>query len=247
MISSTANPLIKQVVALHTPKGRKAKGRCIAEGTRTISTLIQAGWMPEYIFATKILEQTAADQSEGHAITLVSDAVMKKLSAASTPSGILAVFPIPHEPDPRMLTSGAVLAEISDPGNMGTLIRTCAAFDKHSIVIIDGCDPYSPKVIQSCAGTIAQVTVFRWTWQELLTHKKTIPLVCLVAQGGQIPYALNAPDSLIVIGSEAHGIPTEWASSCEFRVTIPMPGGTESLNAAVAGGIAFYAIWFRQK
>ena len=121
---------------------------------------------------------------------------------------------------------------------MGTLIRTCAAFDKHSVVVVEGCDPYSPKVIQSSAGTIAQVTIFQWSWQELLEHKGSIELICLVPEGGSIPYKINVPECLIVIGSEAHGIPEEWIASCQYKTTIPMPGGTESLNAAVAGAIA---------
>lgn len=247
MIASTANPMVKQVTALHTAKGREKQQRCIAEGIRTLKTLINAGWQAEAIYATSALYQDALNQLPKTTITEVSDVVMKKMSAATTPSGILGVFPIPRQPNPNELSTGMVLAGIADPGNMGTLIRTCAAFGKRSVVIIGGCDPYSPKVIQSSAGTVARMDIFEWTWQELLNHKQSLELIALVAQGGSNPSEITSAESLIVIGSEAHGIPSEWVATCQKKVTIPMPGGTESLNAAVAGAIAFYTIWFRQK
>ncbi len=178
-------------------------------------------------------------------ITEVSDAIMKKMSAATTPSGILGVFPLPGQPNPQQISAGIVLAGIADPGNMGTLIRTCAAFGKRSIVIIAGCDPYSPKVMQSSAGTLARMTIFQWSWQELLNYKGSLELLCLVPEGGSTPSQITTAESLIVIGSEAHGIRSEWVATCDRKVTIPMPGGTESLNAAIAGAIGLYALWFR--
>jgi len=243
-ITSPANPLIKQICTLHSAKGRKKHQQCIAEGIRTLSTVIGAGWQPEHVLATHALLETAQKTFPNIPIILVANAVMNKISTASTPSGLLGVFQIPANPQPTLLSSGIVLAGIADPGNMGTLLRTCAAFDKKSVVIIEGCDPYSPKVIQSSAGTIATLDIFQWSWNELIEHKGSVQLIALVPHGGQIPYKLEIPEGLIVIGSEAHGIKPEWLQSCEHHLTIPMPGGTESLNAAVAGAIAMHSIWF---
>ncbi len=243
MITSTTNPTIKQIVRLHTSKGRKDLQQCIAEGIRTIETLIKAGWQPSMLYATRELYQKACEQFSTATITEVSDAVMKKMSSAITPSGLLAVFALPSKPSPSLLDSGIVLAGVRDPGNMGTLIRTCAAFGKKSVVVIDGCDPFSPKVLQSSAGTIAYTNIFQWSWQELLHYKQRAELIALVAHNGQNPEQITAKNTLLVIGSEAHGIRPEWLSSCEQKVTIPMPGGTESLNAAIAGAVAMHAIW----
>lgn len=243
MLTSTTNPIIKQITALHSSKGRNKQLRCIAEGLRTIETIVKAGWKLERIYATSNQYHDAVDLFGEAKVMAVSDTVMNKMSTATTPSGILAVFPLPGIPDPKNLTAGIVLAGVSDPGNMGTLIRTCAAFGKKSVVVIEGCDPFSPKVIQSTAGTIAQMTVFEWSWQELLKHKASLELMCLVKDGGVSPHTLKNPESLIVIGSEAHGVPQEWQQECDHLVTIPMPGGTESLNAAIAGSIGLYAIW----
>src|SRR5579885_2522756 len=123
---------------------------------------------------------------------------------------------------------------------MGTLIRTCAAMGKKSVVIIDGTDVWSPKVIQATAGTLAYVTIFQWSWNELLKHKKDIPLCALVVHDGKSPTKKIMESTLLVIGSEAHGIPDTWIKECEYKVTLSMPGNTESLNAAVAGSIAMY-------
>jgi TrmH family RNA methyltransferase len=165
---------------------------------------------------------------------------MNKITQASTPSGILAVFPIPPQPSPEQLDSGIVLAQISDPGNMGTLIRTCAAMGKNSVVVIDGADVWNPKVVQASAGTLALVTVFNWSWDELIKHKKQIPLYALVVNGGVNLQSPIAGQSLLVIGSEAHGLPEQWIQQSDERITLSMPGGTESLNAGVAGSIAMY-------
>ena len=165
---------------------------------------------------------------------------MKKMSTVATPSGFLGLFEIPAPPAPQQLTAGLVLAQISDPGNMGTLIRTAIACGVTSIVIVEGVDPWSAKVIQSSAGTISWIHVFEFDWQTLIDHKKDLQLCALVVSEGIMPTELNPTKSLLVVGNEAHGIPSQWQQHCDQLVTLPMPGKTESLNAAIAGSIALY-------
>ena len=165
---------------------------------------------------------------------------MKKVSTTHTPSGILGVFTIPDEPAQDTLTPGLVLAKISDPGNMGTLIRTAAACNLKSVVLIEGCDPWSPKVLQAAVGTNATLQIFRWSWEELLQRKRELKLYGLVVRDGKPPLTLEASQALLVIGNEARGIEKEWLKDCDELITLPMPGSTESLNAAVAGSIAAY-------
>lgn len=185
-------------------------------------------------------QDSKTKNSSGPEIILVTDTVMEKISSASTPSGILCVLPTPKQPAIDKLSSGIVLAGVSDPGNMGTLVRTCAAMGFKSIVLVDCTDIFSPKVIQSSAGEIGKVNIFNFTWAELLEAKKNLKLIALVACDGQSPNEINFTDSLLVIGSEAHGIPEQWIENCEEKLTLPMPGQTESLNAAIAGSIAMY-------
>jgi tRNA G18 (ribose-2'-O)-methylase SpoU len=78
------------------------------------------------------------------------------------------------------------------------------------------------------------------SWDELLQHKKDITLYALVASEGKNPKTVNLSKSLIVVGSESHGINPEWVDQCDEKITLPMPGNFESLNAAFAGSIALY-------
>lgn len=237
-IISIHNPEIKELVQLQQVKYRKQQRKFIAEGWRTCSTLIDAGFNPIQLYVTEAKQQEALSISSH--VTIVNDQVIKKISSATTPSGLVGIFPIPKEPLLYKLGQGVVLAQIQDPGNMGTLIRTAAALGLKSVVIIEGTDPWSPKVIQATAGTIAFVDIFECTWQELIKHKASIKLCALVVSDGNKPEELVFKDTLLVVGSEAHGLPQTWIDDCEMQLTLPMPGGTESLNAAVAGSIAMY-------
>lgn len=237
-ITSATNNQIKEVCDLHHAKHRKECQQFIAEGLRIISTFIDSGWSPAILFATPEQLDTAQRLSPTSQLIEVPMSVMQKMSAAHSPSGLLGVFSI-RKPK-SVIGAGIALAQIADPGNMGTLLRSAAAFGAQSAVIIEGCDPWSPKVIQASAGTIAQLDLYELTWQELLDNKGKIQLCALVVEGGKQPQEASLKNSLIVIGNEANGIPREWIEQCDLKVTLPMSGNTESLNAAIAGSIALY-------
>ena len=241
-ITSRQNQEIKDLVKLKLQKERKKQNKFLAEGIRVCKTLIEAGSTLENLYITENMLDKAKKLTLADKITVVSEPVMAKISSVSTPSGILGVFQIPLPPPPRAntLTPGLILAQISDPGNMGTLIRSCTAMGFTSVVTIEGAYPWSPKVVQASAGQIASVNIFRWTWQEVLKNKGTLQLIALVIKGGKDPKDMDLQNSLLVVGSEAHGIPEQWINDCNAILTIPMPGKTESLNAAVAGSIALY-------
>jgi TrmH family RNA methyltransferase len=242
-ITSSSNEEIKEIAKLSSTKERSLQGRFIAEGIRICTTLLQAGFKLEQIYITN---EEYADQMQPivqeRKITLVTEHVMEKMSQASTPSGILGVFSIPQKPALSKLSAGLVLAKIADPGNLGTLLRSAAAMNKRSVVLVSTVDPYSPKVVQASAGCIAYLDIFRLDWETLLKAKtkQKLKLIALVVQGGKKPEMIDFNDSLLVVGSEAHGIPEAWLDTCDALMTLPMPGNTESLNAAVAGSIALY-------
>src|SRR5439155_4041882 len=113
-------------------------------------------------------------------LIIVSDRVMNKISAATSPSGILGVFSIPPHNINPIVPPGIVLVNIADPGNMGTLIRTAAAVHITTVIIVGGADCFGPKVIQATAGTIAKVSLYILSWQELMLQKNNIPLCALI-------------------------------------------------------------------
>lgn len=239
IITSRTNPLIKHIAALQGKKYRTEHQQFCAEGIRTISTLISAGLSPLNLFVTENLAPQAQKFALDELIYIVPEGVMQKISSSNSPSGLLAQFAIPKETI-EDLSAGIVLAQISDPGNMGTLIRSAAAMGKKTVIIIGGTDPWSPKVIQASAGTIGMVRILEWEWQEILEHKKALKLIALVVAGGKNPKDVALNNALLVIGSEGHGLPEQWIADCDAQITLSMPGDTESLNAAIAGSIALY-------
>lgn len=243
IITSVQNPLIKRVASLHHAKYRAEFGEFIAEGQRIVETLLnsQIKLVNLYLTDPKYIRQLAAKIPHDK-IFFVAEQVMEKISGASTPSGILAVFTIPQQPSFGQLADGIVLADIADPGNMGTLIRSAAAMDRKTVVIVDGADPWSSKVVQASAGTIGTVNLYQLDWHELLKQKKarSLRLIALVIAEGKTAQQLSFENSLLVVGNEAHGVPEEWLSDCDELMTIEMPGHIESFNAAIAGSIALY-------
>lgn len=242
-ITSVNNEIIKKVRSLHHAKYRQLYNTCFAEGLRTCLTMHQAGMELAQAYATEQMVPEISSFIDESQIIVVPDAVMQSMSNATTPSGLLCTFAIPQHPDASTLSYGLVLAHIADPGNMGALIRSCAAMNIKTVVIIEGTDPWSPKVIQASAGTIGMVNLFTLSWNALLAYKTTHSLCALVVHGGILPEAIEPQRTLLIVGSEAHGIPEEYLASCDKKVTIPMPGETESLNAAIAGSIAAYVIF----
>ena len=239
-ITSRSNSLIKDIANLHDAKHRAEEQLFIAEGLRTCSTLLSTGITCTHILYTHAASEHIQTLSHEAAAILVSDDVMKKISTMSSPSGILGVFNIPQQQDKPITTPGLVLLDISDPGNMGTLIRTAAAVNAQTVVVIEGCDPWSPKVVQASAGTIGMVAIKKWSWDKLIENKNEHQLYALVVKDGTSIQEISLDKGLLVIGNEARGIPDDLLADCERKVTLSMPGGTESLNAAVAGSIALY-------
>jgi len=238
-INSRQNPEIKAIYALRRPQGRREQKRFAVEGFRACSAMLEAGWEPVGLYIMQENIEKSQKVASEASITLVSGPVMEKISQTKTPSGIVGIFPLPDAPEAEKLESGVVLANISDPGNMGTLIRTCAAMGFKSMVVIEGADPWGHKVVQSTAGAIAQVDIFEWSWKQLLENKKDKKLCALVARDGKKPEAIEK-NCLLIVGNEAHGIAPEWIEQCDQKITLPMSDKTESLNAAVAGSIALY-------
>lgn len=243
ILSSLDNPRIKKVRELHSKKGRTAHRQFIAEGLRVCQTLLEGPMQLVHLYCSETLYQTALSLISDENITVVNKQIMNKISTATTPSGIVAVFKIPQNPQ-GPLQAGLVLANCTDPGNMGTLIRTATAFAQQAIVIVEGTDPWAPKVVQATGGTIGKVPVWQMSWDELReqAHNQNSMLSALVVSEGTPVEKVAKKKRLLVVGNEAHGLPQEWIDDCDETITLPMPGDVESLNAAVAGSIALYLL-----
>ncbi len=167
--------------------------------------------------------------------------VLTKLAPTEHPRGPVAVFA------PRPLPAGdghaLVLWGLSDPGNVGTLIRTAAAFALDVITVPGTADVWSPKVLRAGAGAHFGVGFDEVESVADLTGAG-YRVIASVATGGAWPDEIQIrTQSALLVGHEAHGLPIEVSEAADVRVSIPMQGGTESFNAGVAGSILAYTLF----
>ncbi len=234
LIQSPRNPRVVAALKLRRTRERRLQARTLLEGPNVVGAAVEAGHQPEVVFA---LSGDQLAESTGAAV-YVSREVLDRLAPTQHPRGPVAVIGIP----PSVSVSGSclVLWGVADPGNLGTLIRSAAAFDMDVAVDATSADPWSPKALRAAAGAHFRIRVETGITVESL-RARGHSLVASVPAAGVDIGQINVPSPVaILVGSEARGLPEAVADAADQRVTIPMPGGTESLNAGVAGAILAY-------
>jgi TrmH family RNA methyltransferase len=175
----------------------------------------------------------------------VPERAMARLSELEAPPGVLAVLPIALEA-PSALLDGSpaiVLAGVADPGNAGTLLRSAEIFGiTRAIFTRDGVEPHNPKVVRATMGALFRMRVASAEGTDLVpaAHAAGYAIVAAARGGEPLPGFAFPEKALLAIGNERHGVGAS-LPAWDRTVSIPQPGGGESLNAAVAGGIIFYA------
>jgi RNA methyltransferase, TrmH family len=173
----------------------------------------------------------------GARLLMVTEAVLGRLSTTTEPQSPVAIMTIPA---PSLPETGRLLVPwgVGDPGNCGTLIRSAAAFGYGYAAGPGTAATWSPKVVRAGAGAHFRTTVGTVEALDALRAGRR-PLYAAVAEGGSPPGPLP-PDAAVLIGNESTGLDAAAVDGADELVTIPMVGGTESLNAAVAGSIIAY-------
>lgn len=223
------NKLVVDAARLHRARTRRARGQTLLEGNDLIHDARMAGAVLRIVFAIP-------DHSVPGAV-LVDQRAMARLSGTETPRGPVAVVEIP---EPVEIGERDVLVSVgvSDPGNVGTLIRTAASFGMAFAYTEGTADPWAPKTLRAGAGGQFQTPIVQISAPTALG----CTIVALVVEGGVPPDEVDADRVAIMVGEEASGLPETLTEVSDIRVTIPTGGATESLNAAVAAGIAAYEI-----
>jgi TrmH family RNA methyltransferase len=171
---------------------------------------------------------------------MVNEEALQRLSSTKAPQSPVAVVEIPGRPlDPARCL--LVAWDIADPGNLGTMIRTAAAFGLDLAVAGQSTDPWAPKVLRAGMGGHFRTAVTDFHDVGALSVKT----VAAVSQGGKPPRSLPPGRLALLIGNESHGLPAEVIAGADYRVTIPMSGGSESLNAAAAAAVLAYEVSLR--
>ncbi len=240
VITSLQNPTIKSIRSLSEKKYREEAGLFVAEGAEALARARREGWEPVYVVST------AAANPWGKAERLtVSEKVMQSLSGQKNASPLLGVFRqrFADVIEPRGIW--IALEKMRDPGNLGSIIRTADAVAAQGVILVGpACDPYSRDSVRASMGSIFGPPLVRMAGPRFIDLCTSWPgeAIGTHLQGTEdYRRAYRAP-TLLVMGSEGGGLTPETAAACSTLVRIPMTGGAQSLNVAVAAGLMLYEI-----
>jgi len=225
VITSRDNERLKLVRKLHERSWREKLGLFAVEGEDLVEAGVAAGLEPSDVLVAE--EDVEAE-------------LLAEVSTLAHPPRVVAVFrrdDLPRGTRPVTLA----LWRAADPGNVGTLLRAADAFGA-GVALSDGCaDPTGPKAVRASMGAIFRVPLAGF-------DEPAGPRVALVAHGGTpLPELAVNGDLVFVLGAERDGVPPEVLERCDEQVSIPQPGGGESLNVALAGAIALYELTCRSR
>ena len=253
LITSRENPLIKEAAALvRDKKVRKQTGLFVAEGARACFEAVKSSAEVLRVFVTeeaasRYSEYTAPLISGAGEAYYISESVAEKISETKSPQGVFAVCRAGENlPDFDRDGVFVLLSELQDPGNIGTILRTCEAMNVRGVLLCSCADIYSPKVLRSAMGCLFRLPTEVLSSTEeglkkLHEHAVSCYAAALSTKAKLLPDIRFAPKSCIVIGNEGNGLSAKTVSECDETVMIPMPGRAESLNAASAAAILIYS------
>ena len=246
-ITSRTNARVKALRAAFGGRASRPGEMTALEGEHLLSEAANAGLPVNTLFVREgeegLLEAPWARGLEAEAV-LLSREVFDSVADTATPQGIAGMLPIPvvKRPAPRNAGAVLVLENVQDPGNVGTLIRSAAAFGALEVLLVGECaNPWSPKVLRSSAGAVFQMPVQKLELREALATvrgERRVFAAVVSGEGAVSSTEAKLERPVLMIGSEGRGLSPEALASADQRVIIPC--GIESLNAAVAGSILLY-------
>ena len=269
IITSRQNPTVKRICALLDKKSRRVEGLFRFDGIKLFGEALDCGLKVRYAVLSSgasdeiraRVERAVADRRlEGSALILVSDAVFEKISEERSPEGIITVAELPRERHRELDAEAAdtycvqkseriLIAEaLRDPGNLGTVIRSCAALGIDRLILSGDCaDLYNPKAVRAAMGGLFRLNV------DIIPVQAMPAAIASLRRGGRKVYAAAlGRDALeigaiglsrgdcFVIGNEGHGLCEHTINACDACAVIPMRAGCESLNAAAAAAICIW-------
>ena len=248
-ITSAKNPTVQQLRDLKTAKNRRRSGMFLVEGEVMIREAVKCGLNMRILAADE--EHAAAWRDTAAQAISVPRGILESICETQTPQGVCAAFDLPKETPVDQLPNRIVALDgVQDPGNVGTIWRTADAAGFQGVLLGAGCaDPLSAKVMRAAMGS-----GFRLPFAH--TQSLADTLIQLRGAGyrafasdlhGDDFYARadGGEKFVLIIGNEARGISDAVRENADVRVKLPMRGGAESLNAAVAAGIMMYEIMRR--
>ena len=255
LITGFSNPTVKFLRSLRDKKHRKREGKFLAEGLRLLTDARASGRLPELLVMARgrdehpLLAALEVDViAAGGEVIETDEEILAKVTGKDNPQAVAGVFAEFDTSLARLDRSTAplwlVAQAMRDPGNLGTMLRTCDAVGAGGLVLLDDCaDPFSVEAVRASMGAIFTQAIARARWEEFLPWLRGAPGQLVAASLREaVPYrgAPYASPCFLMVGNESRGLPEDYEMACDLRVTIPMKGRADSLNAAIAGAVLAY-------
>lgn len=256
-ITGFSNPTVKYLRSLRDKKHRKRAGQFLVEGLRLLEDARAGGRIPRQLVMAdrrephELLTRLESDVAGagGDVIETTPD-ILSKITGKSNAQSVVGVF---DEWDTALgaIDRGAapiwlVAQALRDPGNLGTMLRTGDAVGAGGLILIDDCaDPFSAEAVRASMGAVFTQQVAQARWEEFVPWLRAGAAQLVAASlRDAVAYrgaAYEAP-CFILVGNESQGLPEAYEDECDLRVTMPMKGRADSLNAAVAGAVLAYEV-----
>ena len=243
-INSISNNRIKEILKLHQKKYRDELGLFIVEGFKAIEELIENNIYIKEIYTIKAFD------TEKYTVKIIDESTMKKISTTSSTCEILAVAKKKEYNINDFIKRNKLilLDSISDPGNLGTIIRSASAFGIDGIILYKDCvDMYSSKVIRSAAGNFFKIPIIIIKNTEEIKNKfkdfNKIATALYEKNTNSIEECKNIKKYIIMFGSEANGLSSELIKLANKNIILKMNNNVESLNLSVSASIIMYELF----
>lgn len=259
MITSDKNPKIQLVRGLiDRSKDRKKHNVFVCEGVRLVEEALLAQWETVFLLISDNLSErglklAAIFQEKSIPVEQIPYTMMQKLADTETPQGILAVVKQPVFSPLKQLDFALICDTIRNPGNLGTILRTADAANVQTVFLTPGTtDPFAPKVVRAGMGAHFHIPIIKMDWSELNAYfqklSEPLKIYSASADAETTLWGTNLTQpAAILIGSEAFGPSQPGLEASYQKISIPMPGKSESLNAAVAAGILLFEVVRQRK
>ena len=254
-ITGFSNPTVKFLRSLRDKKHRRQEKRFLAEGLRLLTDARESGRLPEMLVmatgreAHPLLAALEADVlAAGGEVVEMDEAILAKVTGKDNPQAVAGVF---AEFDTRLATIDRGSAKIwlvaqalRDPGNLGTMLRTGDAVGAGGLILLDDCaDPFSVEAVRASMGAVFTQAVVQARWEEFegwLRESQGQLVAASLRDAQDYRHAPYAAPCFLMVGNESRGLPEAYEMACDLRVTMPMRGRADSLNAAVAAAVLAY-------
>ncbi len=248
-ISSRDNALFKHIKALaHSSRERKKAGVALIEGAHLVAAYLTAHGAPRTIVASasgqKHREIAALITRCGDAeLAIFDDALFNEASSLETPAGILALIEAPHaQPVPADVPACLLLEDIQDPGNVGSILRSAAAAGVRHVLLSKGCAfAWAPKVLRAAQGAHFLLNIVEGADLVAFARAFAGQTLALTPRATKTLYDVDLKQAVaLMLGNEGTGLSAALLDTARYNVNIPMPGQTESLNAAAAAAVCLF-------